>query len=115
MVRLARDGLLSFSRVPLHAALLLAGAVLFASLIGTTAAWALCRPPGPTGWLILALIAGGHLAGGAGWVSLVAFSEYLARIHEQVLGRPLYVVQDSSDSPAAIAAPVRKPKSAVAA
>jgi polyisoprenyl-phosphate glycosyltransferase len=98
MVRLARDGLLSFSRVPLHAALLLAGAMLLMSLVGTTAAWALCRPAGSTGWLILALIAGGHLAGGAVWVSLVAFSEYLARIHEQVLGRPLYVVEGTSDT-----------------
>lgn len=98
MIRLARDGLLSFSRVPLHAALLLAGAMLLVSLVGTTAAWAFCRPEGSTGWLILALIAGGHLAGGAVWVSLVAFSEYLARIHEQVLGRPLYVIEKTSDT-----------------
>ena len=117
MVRLARDGLLSFSRVPLHAALLLAGAMLLTSFFGTTAAWVFCRPPGPVGWLILALIAGGHLAGGAVWVSLVAFSEYLARIHEQVLGRPLYVVEDLSDSLAAAAftRPGRKPRSVVAA
>ena len=113
MARLARDGLLSFSRVPLHAALLLAGLMLLVSLVGTTAAWALCRPPGPTGWLILALIGGGHLAAGGVWVSLVAFSEYLARVHEQALGRPLYVVQDTSDAPTA--ASVRKPQSAVAA
>jgi glycosyltransferase involved in cell wall biosynthesis len=112
MVRLARDGLLSFSRVPLHAALLLAGAMLLASLVGTTAAWAFCRPAGSVGWLLLALIAGGHLAGGAVWVALVAFSEYLARIHEQVLGRPLYVVQATSDS--LPAASVRHPRSVAA-
>jgi len=114
MIRLARDGLLSFSRVPLHAALLLAAAMLLISLVGTTAAWAFCRPEGSTGWLILALIAGGHLAGGAGWVSLVAFSEYLARIHEQVLGRPLYVVEEASDS-LATAPPTRKTRPAVVA
>jgi polyisoprenyl-phosphate glycosyltransferase len=117
MVRLARDGLLSFSRVPLHAALLLAGAMLLLSLVGTTAAWALCRPEGSAGWLILALIAGGHLAGGAVWVALMAFSEYLARIHEQVLGRPLYVVQNTSETLAAAAPflPTRKNRPAVAA
>jgi dolichol-phosphate mannosyltransferase len=114
MIRLARDGLLSFSRVPLHAALLLAGAMLFVSLIGTTITWAFCRPEGSAGWLILALIAGGHLAGGAVWVALVAFSEYLARIHEQVLGRPLYVVEQSSDS-LATSPPARKARPAVVA
>lgn len=97
MVRLARDGLLSFSRVPLHAALLLAGAMLLMSFVGTTTAWLFGRPPGAHGWLILALIGGFHLAGGGVWVALVAFSEYLARIHEQVLGRPLYVVRETSD------------------
>jgi dolichol-phosphate mannosyltransferase len=97
MVRLARDGLLAFSRVPLHAALLLAGAMLFVSFITTTLAWLLFRPPDSVAWLMLALIAGAHLAGGAIWIALLAFSEYLARIHEQVLGRPLYVVCDSSD------------------
>jgi dolichol-phosphate mannosyltransferase len=95
MIRLARDGLLSFSRVPLHAALLLAGTMLAVSLVGTLTAWALCRPDGPVGWLILALIGGLHLAGAGAWVALVAFSEYLARVHEQVLGRPLYVVRET--------------------
>jgi polyisoprenyl-phosphate glycosyltransferase len=97
MIRLARDGLLSFSRVPLHASLLLAGAMLFLSFLGTTIAWLLFRPDEPIAWLLLALIAGAHFAGGATWIALLAFSEYLARIHEQVLGRPLYVVGLSSD------------------
>jgi dolichol-phosphate mannosyltransferase len=98
MIRLARDGLLSFSRVPLHAALLLAGAMLLVSFLGTTITWVLCRPMGPLGWLLLALVGGMHLAGAGVWVALVAFSEYLARIHEQVLGRPLYVVRETSES-----------------
>ncbi|MSR54251.1 MAG: glycosyltransferase [Gemmataceae bacterium] len=96
MIRLARDGLLSFSRVPLHAALLFAGAMLLLSFLGTMGAWVAFRPEGSTGWLVLALILGAHLAGGAIWIALLAFSEYLARIHEQVLGRPLYVVRESS-------------------
>lgn len=111
MVRLARDGLLSFSRVPLHAALLLAGLMLLTSLVGTTIIWAVCRPEGPVGWLLLALIVGGHLASGSVWVALAAFSEYLARIHEQVLGRPLYVVQATSD---ALSAPSHRPRAVAA-
>lgn len=110
MVRLARDGLLSFSRVPLHAALLLAGLMLMMSFVGTSIAWAVCRPEGPVGWLLLALIVGGHLAGGGMWVALTAFSEYLARVHEQVLGRPLYVVQQMSEAPVA----ARPPRSVAA-
>src|SRR5262245_32305865 len=97
MIRLARDGLLSFSRVPLHAALLLAGAMLGVSSLGTTVAWLLFAPRDATGWLLLTLIAGIHLAGAGMWVALVAFSEYLARVHEQVLGRPLYVVHETAD------------------
>src|SRR5262245_10047062 len=97
MIRLARDGLLSFSRVPLHAALIVAGAMLLASFLGTCVAWLLCRPDGAVGWLILALIVGVHLGGAGMWLALVAFSEYLARVHEQVLGRPLYVVRAISD------------------
>ena len=97
MIRLARDGLLSFSRVPLHAALVLAGGMIGLSFLGTGLAWLLLRPDGPVGWLLLALIGAVHLAGGAMWVALVAFSEYLARIHEQVLGRPLYVVERDTE------------------
>lgn len=97
MIRLARDGLLSFSRVPLHAAQLLAGAMLLVSFLGTTTAWVFCRPEEPVAWLILALILGAHLIGATMWVALLAFSEYLARIHEQVLGRPLYIVRETSE------------------
>src|SRR5262245_1537894 len=117
MIRLARDGLLSFSRVPLHAALLLAGAMLGLSFLGTLTAWGLCRPGGSVGWLILALIGGVHLAGAGVWVALVAFSEYLARVHEQVLGRPLYVVRETSDDLAVTlrASPAKRPSGSVAA
>ena len=67
------------------------------SFLGTTTTWLLCAPRDATGWLLLALIAGIHLAGAGMWLALVAFSEYLARVHEQVLGRPLYVVRETSD------------------
>jgi dolichol-phosphate mannosyltransferase len=97
MIRLARDGLLSFSRVPLHAALLFAVGTLGLSFLGTLSAWLILSPKDAAGWLTFALILGGHLTGAGLWASLVAFSEYLARIHEQVLGRPLYVVRETSE------------------
>ena len=97
LARLARDGLCSFSDVTLKTALLLAGAMLLASLVGTTAAWIAFRPEGPIGWLIFSMIAGIHLIGGGLWIALLAMSDYQSRIHDQVLGRPLYVVRESSD------------------
>jgi len=97
MIRFARDGLLSFSRVPLHAALLAAGGALGLSFLLSFGAWLAWQPAGPVAWLLLALIFTVHMGGFAVWVALVAFSEYLARVHEQVLGRPLYVVSETSD------------------
>lgn len=97
MLQLARDGLLSFSRVPLHAALLTAGGALGLSGLLSFCAWLKWHPSGSVAWLLLALIVTVHMGGFAVWVALVAFSEYLARIHEQVLGRPLYIVKASSD------------------
>jgi polyisoprenyl-phosphate glycosyltransferase len=100
MVRLARDGLLSFSRVPLHAALLTAGGTLILSFLLSSASWLLWHPEGSVRWLLLALIVTLHMGGMSIWVALLAFSEYLARVHEQVLGRPLYLIRDTSDSAA---------------
>ena len=95
--RLARDTLFSFSNVTLKAALMFAVAMLFTSFIGTTALWFAFRPAGQVGWLWLAAIAGLHLVGFGFWTVLLALSEYQSRIHEQLLGRPLYVVRQSSD------------------
>lgn len=97
MIRFARDGLLSFSRVPLHAALLAAGGALGLSFLLSFGAWLAWKPAGTVAWLMLALIFTAHMGGFAVWVALVAFSEYLARVHEQVLGRPLYIISETSD------------------
>jgi glycosyltransferase involved in cell wall biosynthesis len=102
MVRLARDGLLSFSRVPLHAALLLAGALIAISFLGCSAAWVACRPAESWAWLLLAGIVGGHAVAGGLWAVGFAVCEYIARIHEQVLNRPLYVVERTSDDVAPV-------------
>jgi len=118
LVRLARDGLLSFSRVPLDAAVMMAGILLLLSFLGTTTAWFAFRPEGSLGWLLLALIGGAHMVGAGIWVALLAMSEYQARIHEQILGRPLYVVSESSDElrAAEVAFPLtaREPRTEVA-
>ncbi len=98
MIRLARDGLLSFSRVPLHAALIASGGMIAFSFICCLTAWMIWTPQSSGGWLALSLVIGTHCGATGIWVALVAFSEYLARIHEQVLGRPIYVVRDSTDS-----------------
>lgn len=97
LLSLARDTLFSFSNVTLKAALLLAGAMLLFSFVGMSSAWIAFRPAGRIGWLILAAIASVHLIAGGFWTVLLALSEYQARIHEQLLGRPLYVVRESSD------------------
>ena len=76
MVRLARDGLLSFSRVPLHAALVLAGFVIGASFLGCLGAWLAFAPADPARWLTLAGLLGGH-AVAAGLLG-VAFAGCLA-------------------------------------
>lgn len=93
MVRLARDGLLSFSRVPLHAALIFAGFIIGLSAMSCTAAWAFSPA---VSYLSLCIIIGGHAMAGGLWLVLFAITEYIARIHEQVLNRPLYVIERTS-------------------
>jgi glycosyltransferase involved in cell wall biosynthesis len=109
MVRLARDGLLSFSRVPLHASLLLAGVMIGLSWLTSSLASIYCLE-GSYRWLVSFVLTMGHATLGGLWLALVAFSEYLARIHEQVLQRPLYVVARKSSS----LAPERQVAEAVA-
>jgi dolichol-phosphate mannosyltransferase len=96
MLSLASDGILSFSRVPLRLvstlgllglgfglvhALCLAGRGLFAS-------------GGVAGWEVVLVSI--HLLGGGILCGLGVIGEYVGRIYEQVKGRPLYVVKESS-------------------
>ncbi len=96
MVRFARDGLLSFSRVPLHAALMLAGLLIGLSFVFSLGVWAFRLGNDENRWMILAMICSFHICGVGIWGSMLAISEYVSRIHEQILGRPLYVVRSSS-------------------
>jgi dolichol-phosphate mannosyltransferase len=96
MLRLAGDGLYSFSRLPLRLASY-AGLLFFA--LGFVHA---C-------WLVVQLIAGStssitlhyllivtHLLGGCVLCGLGFVGEYVGRIYEEVKGRPLYLLKDQS-------------------
>ena len=100
----AFDGMLSFSRAPRRLPLYLGLAAAAAGLAYG-------------GYLLLALLASGRavetadlallslqLIGGAVLFSLGVVGEYAGRIYEQVKGRPLYVVKESTDDAAAPAA-----------
>ncbi len=93
----ATDALLSFSKIPLRLPFFLGAAVM---LIGLGyAAWGLAgvvlmRGPLEPGWITL--LATLHLIGGSILCSLSLVGEYVGRIYEQVKGRPLYLLKESS-------------------
>ncbi len=93
----AADALLSFSKIPLRLPFFLGAVVMLIGLgyvlwglIGT----ALTRGPWEPGWFTL--LATLHLIGGAILCSLSLVGEYIGRIYEQVKGRPLYLLKESS-------------------
>jgi dolichol-phosphate mannosyltransferase len=97
MAGFAGDALVSFSRLPLRASLLLGGlAVLFALLYGGYAALrGLFWPAGfDAGWAWL--LASVYLVGGCVLCGLGLVGEYVGRIYEQVKGRPIYVLKEAS-------------------
>lgn len=92
LFRLALEGLIAFSDVPLYiatflgilaAALALLGAVVLAVLaiagVVTTSGWV---------WVLAAVL----LLGGLQLISIGILGRYLARVHAEALHRPLYVV-----------------------
>jgi dolichol-phosphate mannosyltransferase len=89
------DGLLSFSRAPLRAPLYLGLALALAGLAygagGLAGRLAGLAAQGPSATLAALLVVGGAVL----W-SLGVLGEYVGRIYEQVKGRPLYVVKESS-------------------
>ena len=94
MVRLALDGVLSFSRAPLRLATWLGVAVTAAALAGGASAAALglfteVRAPGWTLLLIAILF-----LGGAQLLMIGVLGEYLGRIYGEVQQRPLYLVRE---------------------
>jgi polyisoprenyl-phosphate glycosyltransferase len=102
MLRLASDGLFSFSRAPLRLATYLG---LLSVGIGLAhSCWyviqsvrGVAHAPIEVEYLVLAT----HVIGGAVLAALGFLGEYVGRIYEQVKGRPVYVLKDQS--PRAIA------------
>ena len=96
MVRLATDGLLSFSRAPLrfpfYAGLFLMAAVAVLSAVSTTA-WLAGRAPLAPWWATAI-----GFIGAVQLVSVGVIGEYLARIYDEVRGRPRWIVRNVTES-----------------
>jgi len=93
LVRLALEAITSFSDVPLRLAswlgmaLSACSALLAALVLVLTATQAVA--PSLTAWVLIAVL----FLGGAQLVSVGIIGRYLARVHDQALGRPLYLVE----------------------
>ncbi|MGQ9650546.1 MAG: glycosyltransferase family 2 protein [Phycisphaerae bacterium] len=93
LLRLAMDGILSFSDAPLKA-ITLAGCFIFAiSLmvlaVGISGLWS-----GASGKGMLLLGAALSLLGGIQLIGLGVVGEYMSRIYREVRGRPIYVAKE---------------------
>lgn len=93
MVRFARDGLLSFSNVPLRLMLKLGVAV---SLLAVASAIAtiVAKVSGHGVPGFATIVVSISFLGGVQLLVLGVIGEYIARIHDEVRGRPLYVFAD---------------------
>jgi glycosyltransferase involved in cell wall biosynthesis len=100
MLKFAVDGIVSFSNVPLRVALNLGFVVsVMAFLLGVAAV--IAKAAGAfvvPGWASL-LVATSFL-GGIQLIVIGVMGEYIARIHEEVKHRPLYIVRGVSGFPA---------------
>jgi dolichol-phosphate mannosyltransferase len=107
----ASDALLSFSKVPLRLAMGLGWIVFLIGLGWGT--FALGRAlfgsnSSANGWTVVLVAL--HLIGGCILFSLGLIGEYVGRIYEQVKGRPLYVLKETSaGGPTGLAASVPRP------
>lgn len=91
--RMALDGMLSFSHVPLRIATY--AGLFAAALSGIGIAWAmwmrLFSHQPPAGWTSMVLII--LFLGSVQLLALGIIGEYLGRVYDEVKGRPLYVVR----------------------
>jgi polyisoprenyl-phosphate glycosyltransferase len=97
MVRLALDGLLSFSRVPLLLAVG-AGLTVTAVSLAVTLTVGIVRRADP---LLMTLLVAVHLVGGCVLAALGVVGAYAVRIYEECKGRPIYVVKEACPALAA--------------
>ena len=98
LLRLALDGITSFSTVPIKLVAWLGFACVLFCLI--VLAWALYTrfftDAAPQGWTSLLVVV--LLLGGVQLLSLGIIGEYVARIFDEAKQRPLYFVAETSDS-----------------
>lgn len=95
MIRLALDGIISFSAAPLHLVTYMGMIVSFFSfLYGAYSLYAFFFTdrtiPGWTSILVAVLF-----LGGAQLISIGVLGEYLIRVYNESKGRPLYIIKDS--------------------
>ncbi len=109
MIRLAVDGILSFSNAPLRAVLRLGlGVSAISFLLGLYVLFSkLAEDRLVPGWASLAILV--SFIGGLQLFVLGVIGEYIARIYTEVKRRPLYLVRDVRGGPQA-SAPFRSPE-----
>ncbi len=94
MLRLAGDGLFSFSRTPLRVPLWLSGAFFSLAVVHALLALvASVQSSGNAGWHYLMLIVNAGI--GCVLSSLGVLGEYVGRVHEQVKQRPVYLLKET--------------------
>jgi dolichol-phosphate mannosyltransferase len=95
MLKLAKDGIISFSSAPLKLALHLG--FIISGVAFLTGVWAiLLKVTGQytvTGWTSLAVMVA--FLGGTQLIVIGILGEYISRIHDEVKGRPLYYVREA--------------------
>lgn len=97
MLRLASDGLFSFSRVPLRLSVGLGFGITGVSLLLCLAA--VFARGGPVDLLLLCLVGAVHAVGGCVLAAVGVLGEYVVRTYEESKRRPIYVLKDASPFP----------------
>ncbi|MEI8197160.1 MAG: glycosyltransferase, partial [Phycisphaerae bacterium] len=96
LLKLAFDGIFTFSEKPLQWSTMMGLIVASASLAWGcyVVLWRLfgSHPPALQGWATM--VVGMLFLGGVQLISIGILGEYIGRIHNEVKGRPLYVVQE---------------------
>jgi dolichol-phosphate mannosyltransferase len=102
LMRLASDGLLSFSCLPLRLPLYAGGALLLLGVLHALLVLVLALFGADVGpWMLHATAGLTLLLNGLVLTSVGVLGEYLGRVYEQVKQRPLYVLKETSADPVA--------------
>jgi dolichol-phosphate mannosyltransferase len=89
LLRLATDGLLSFSLAPVRAASACGALCVLGGLAVGTAAALRILPAGESAWIVAAVA----FFSGVQLLFLGVIGEYLGRVYDEVRGRPRYIVE----------------------